>query len=78
MPVRSPVDRRLGKAIRALRTAKELTQEDLAHEARVTVATLARIERSTANPSWTTVRSVAGGLGVSLVELAAEVERYRE
>ena len=35
----------LGAAIRELRTKRDVTQEDLAHEAGVTVGTLSLIER---------------------------------
>ena len=50
------------------------SQEAVAHEAGVTVATLARIERAQANPTWLTVRQVAEALGVTLRELADEVD----
>jgi DNA-binding XRE family transcriptional regulator len=73
-PKRSHPDPALADAIRRLRTERGLSQEDLAHEARITTAALARIERGQANPSWTTVVGIAAGLQVSLRELVAAVE----
>jgi transcriptional regulator with XRE-family HTH domain len=70
-------DQDLARALRRLRLASELTQEDLAHRAGITVAALARIERGEANPTWTTVRRIAKGLDVSVVSLAEAAEAPR-
>lgn len=73
---RSPApDPALGAALRALREARGLTQEQLAHEAGVTMGTLSKIETAAAAPAWATVRQIAQALGVSLVEFAEAVER---
>jgi len=64
---------RLGR--RALREEGNHTQEDLAHDAGITVAALARIERGQANPRWTTIKSIASALGISLGELGDAIER---
>ncbi len=67
-------DPTLAYALRHLRLARGDTQEDLASRAGITVTALARIERCQANPCWTTVRRIASALGISLTELALEVE----
>ena len=51
------------------------SQEALAHDAGLTVTSLARIERAQANPTWTTVAAIAEALGVSLAQLARAVEK---
>lgn len=67
-------DQTLARTIRRLRRSRGNTQEDLAYSAGITVAALARIERGESNPRWTTVRSIIGGLEISLAEFVAEVE----
>lgn len=76
MPLPAEPQPALANAIRKLRGDRGLTQEDLAHEAAITTAALARIESGRVNPTWATVRRVAGGLGVPLSELAALAERF--
>lgn len=65
----------LGKAIRQLREKRELTQEDLAEAAGITVRTLSQLETGNANPTWATVGDIAGALGVSIAELAKRSEQ---
>lgn len=60
----------LGKAIRQLRNERGMTQEALAQEAGVTVGHLSMIERGHSNPTWGTVRRIAGALGVAVEDLA--------
>src|SRR5580704_701708 len=54
MSPREPADPRLGRAIRELREAARVTQEDVAYRAGISTGSLSRIECSVANPSWTT------------------------
>jgi transcriptional regulator with XRE-family HTH domain len=68
------IDQALAKALRHLRLASGDTQEDLASKAGITVAALSRIERCQANPRWTTVRRITNALGISIAELALEIE----
>lgn len=65
----------LGKAIRQLRNKRGMTQEALAHAAGVTVGHLSMIERGHSNPTWATLKRVAGACNASMVELAKTVER---
>jgi transcriptional regulator with XRE-family HTH domain len=60
----------LGQAIRELRQKRGATLETLASEAGITLNMLSLIERGEGNPTWTTVRGIAGALGVSVAELA--------
>jgi len=70
-------DRALAATLRAVRTERGHTQEDLAHRAGLTVAAVARIERGQANPTWTTVRRLAQALDISLAALGDAVERAK-
>jgi predicted transcriptional regulator len=67
-------DQALAGALRQLRQNNGRTQEDLAYIAGITVAALARIERGTSNPRWTTVRRVVDALEISLADFAIAVE----
>lgn len=65
----------LGRAIRQVRARRGATQEDVAHMANLTTGTLSLIERGQANPTWATVRAIAGALGVSMGELGKLAEK---
>lgn len=77
MPPAAAPDRALADALRALRERDGRSQENLAHDAGVTVTALARIERAQSNPTWTTVSSIVEALGITLVQLARAVEKQR-
>jgi transcriptional regulator with XRE-family HTH domain len=66
----------LGKAIRALRKDRGVTQEAVAHDAGITTATLGVIERGLSNPTWATLKAIAAALGASVSELAKAAERF--
>jgi transcriptional regulator with XRE-family HTH domain len=68
-------DAALARALLKLRQERRQTQEDLAHAAGLTVTAYARIERGSANPTWTTVRRIAEALDVTLSQLGRAVER---
>jgi transcriptional regulator with XRE-family HTH domain len=72
-PIQADAD--LAATLRRLRLERGDTQEDLAHRAGLTVAAFARIERGQANPTWTTVRRIAGALDITLAALGEAVER---
>jgi transcriptional regulator with XRE-family HTH domain len=57
-------------AVKQLCEQRGATQEALAYEAGITTGTLSQLERGISNPSWGTLKAVAGALGVSMVELA--------
>jgi transcriptional regulator with XRE-family HTH domain len=65
----------LASLLKRLREERDITQEQLAFDAGITVSALSRIERGLNSPGWTTVNQIAKALGVSFVELATELER---
>lgn len=71
------VDTNLARVIRSLRERHGLTQEALAHQAGLTVASYARIERAESNPTWITVTRIADALGITLAELGQAVDDQR-
>ncbi len=65
----------LAAAVRRLRHEKGVTQEALAFDANVTIATLSRIERGVTSPAWHTLKQIAGALEITPVELVAAAEK---
>lgn len=65
----------IGDEVAGVGDHAERTQEDLAHEVGLTAASLRRIERAHATPTWSTVRALAKALGVTLEQLGAAVEK---
>lgn len=59
----------IGLKIRELREAASLTQEDLAHEARISTSTLSRIERGNYQPRMNTLGKLAQALKVPVADL---------
>jgi transcriptional regulator with XRE-family HTH domain len=59
----------LAGVLRHTRVRRGETQEDVARRAGLTIAAYARIERGTADPKWTTVRSITEALEISLARL---------
>jgi transcriptional regulator with XRE-family HTH domain len=66
----------LGRAIRELREAREVSLRGLAPKAHLTFNTLSLIERGEANPTWQTVRQIAAALDVSISDLAKLAEKH--
>jgi transcriptional regulator with XRE-family HTH domain len=77
MSTSDSTDQALACALRRLRRDRGSTQEALAHDAGITVTSLARIERGQTNPQWTTVRRIVSALEISLAEFVAVVEDAR-
>jgi transcriptional regulator with XRE-family HTH domain len=65
----------LAAVVKQLREERDITQEELAHEAGITVSSLSRIERGLNSPGWITVGKIINALGVSLAELVEDLER---
>lgn len=70
----APPDPALGLVLRRLREERELTQEEVSHASNLTLGAYGRIERGEVAPSWTTVKAIAGALGVSMGDLGAAVD----
>jgi transcriptional regulator with XRE-family HTH domain len=63
----------VGDNVRELRTLNALTQEELADKAGITATALSRIERNEAEPRPSTLRKLAGALGVEPRELIKRI-----
>jgi transcriptional regulator with XRE-family HTH domain len=74
----SPRQARIGKAIKAIRTAQGLTQEELAARADLHPTYISDVERGVRNPSWDVVARLAEGMGVPAAVIAAEYDRLAE
>jgi transcriptional regulator with XRE-family HTH domain len=72
--VREHPDQNLAALLKRLREDREVTQEELAFDAGITVSALSRIERGLNSPGWMTLKRIIGALGVSLMDLARELE----
>lgn len=59
----------LGEAIRDQRNARHLSLKRLAPQAGISFKHLGEIERGKRDPSWTTVRKIAGALGLKAGDL---------
>jgi transcriptional regulator with XRE-family HTH domain len=78
---RSPATGDLGRTIRELRRERRVSIEGLAFAASIHPTYLSGIERGLRNPSWRVLCSLAGGLRISVADLARRVEsaeRVRE
>jgi transcriptional regulator with XRE-family HTH domain len=73
MAPRSEPQIALGQAIRQTRTARGLSQEEVAHGADLHPTWLSHIEAGR-NPAWGTVRRIAAALGTEVSELAKLAE----
>jgi transcriptional regulator with XRE-family HTH domain len=67
-------DRALAATLRRMREERGITREGLAFRSGITTGALARIELGQAAPGWDTVRLLAEGLDIGMVELSAAVE----
>ncbi len=59
----------VGRKVRALRKARGLSQEALAHDAGIAMRYLAGIERGEENPTLAILVRIAGALGIEPKEL---------
>lgn len=64
----------LGRAVRAIRDERGLSQVQLADATGFIQAWISHVERGKRNPSWNNVVRLAEGLGVSVSELATRAE----
>ena len=70
----APVLVALGMAIRSLRKARGISQEELGLRSQVDRAYMSSIERGTQNPGVMTIFRVANGMGISVAEIFAEAK----
>lgn len=74
MPTPLPDQLALGRAVRAIRDEKKISQVQLAEATGLAQAWISQIERGRRNPSWSNVLRLAEGLGVRLSELVKRAE----
>jgi transcriptional regulator with XRE-family HTH domain len=67
-----PVVVYVGKRLKALRTKRLLTQEELAEKADVSAATVVNVERNNQEPHFRTIRKLAKALDVDPTELVGD------
>ena len=65
-----------GEAIRALRKARGLTQELLAEKTDLHVNYVSLVERGLSAPALDTICALADALGLTVSELAVEMEKH--
>lgn len=61
-------------AIRQLRERAELSQEELGFRAGVSRTWVSEVETGHKSPTWRTLKLLADGIGVRMIEVAALVE----
>jgi transcriptional regulator with XRE-family HTH domain len=67
-----PVVVYVGQQLKAIRTRRLLTQEELAERAGVSAATVVNVERNKQEPHFRTIRKLAKALNVDPTELLGE------
>jgi transcriptional regulator with XRE-family HTH domain len=70
----APTNPELGRAIRRLRRARNLTIEGLAHASDMHPTYLSGIERGGRNPTWGKLTGLADGLGIPVVQIVQDAE----
>jgi transcriptional regulator with XRE-family HTH domain len=75
MPGKTPVQERLGQAVREIRKGHSLTQEELAHRSGLHPTYISDVERGARNPSFQALVQLAYGLGSTLAEIGAAYDR---
>ena len=74
MSASSPDQHALGRAVRAIRDERGISQVQLAAATGFMQSWISQVEHGRRNPSWSNVVRLAEGLGISLAELAAHAE----
>lgn len=69
-------DPALAAVLRRQREERGLTLEELAFKSGVSIGSLGRIELGRSSAAWSTVRQIAGALGISLAKLGQAVEAH--
>lgn len=64
------MQRRLGRAVQAVRRRQGLTQEQVSAAAGLHPTYVSDIERGARNPSWEVMTRLAAGMGVTIAEVA--------
>jgi transcriptional regulator with XRE-family HTH domain len=78
MAQRSAIQQRLGRAVKAVRVSRGLTQEQVSAASGLHPTYISDIERGARNPSWEAMTRLASGIGVTVEELARSYEKKAE
>lgn len=70
--------RTVGRALRALRHRASLTQEELASRSGIDVTYVSQVENGRRGVRWHTVMRILRGLGMSVSDLGAEIDKQRD
>jgi transcriptional regulator with XRE-family HTH domain len=76
-PTPAGVDKAVGATVRRLRKQRELSRQQLAEEARLTLETVGRIERGECSPRMNTMQAIADGLELGLHDVIEAIEQAR-
>lgn len=68
----------LGRAVRAIRTEREMSQVELALKAEAHVTYVSRIEHGGVNLTWVGLRRISQALGMKMSELVRRAEEIEE
>ena len=74
MPERAPFQRRLGRAVKRVRVARGLTQEQVSAASGLHPTYISDIERGARNPSFEALVRLAEGIGVPVTDLARQYD----
>jgi transcriptional regulator with XRE-family HTH domain len=75
MPAPAPDAAALGRAVRAIREQRGISQVQLAEATGFVQSWISHVERGSRNPSWSNVVRLAKGLSVSVAELVRQAEQ---
>jgi transcriptional regulator with XRE-family HTH domain len=71
---RAAIQQRLGRAVRAIRVERGMTQEQVSAISGLHPTYISDIERGARNPSWEAITRLANGLGVPTSEISRTYE----
>lgn len=74
MPSPPPDAHALGRAVRAIREDRNISQVQLSIDTGLTQSWISQVEHGRRNPSWSNIVRLSEGLGVRVSELAVRAE----
>lgn len=78
MAERSAIQRRLGRAVKQVRVARGLTQEQVSASSGLHPTYISDIERGARNPSWEAMTKLADGIGVSVADIGRAFDEQEQ
>jgi transcriptional regulator with XRE-family HTH domain len=72
------IQRRLGRAVKSVRSERGITQEELSRRTGLHPTYVSDVERGARNPSFAVLVRIADGLGVTLAELGSAYDRLQD